>query len=101
MSLSQWRYCLSSLKFLHLEVGRQDKRSAAAEAVLKEGLMNELSGIGWFPPVSSLTFPGIMVKNFEESDNKSIVREYISMLHMAAIYQCTLQKYKDVSDGLG
>jgi hypothetical protein len=40
-----------------------------------------------------------MARNFELTDNKSIAREYISMLHMAAIYQCTLQKYKDVSDG--
>lgn len=37
-----------------------------------------------------------MAQNFETTDNKSIMREYISMLHMAAIYQCTLKDYKNV-----
>jgi hypothetical protein len=37
-----------------------------------------------------------MAQNFETTDNKSIMREYITMLHMAAIYQCTLKDYKDV-----
>jgi hypothetical protein len=37
-----------------------------------------------------------MAEHFEITDNKSIMREYIAMLHMTAIYQCTLRDYKEV-----
>lgn len=38
-----------------------------------------------------------MATHFEDTDNKSIMREYISMLQLAAIYQCSLQDYPHVN----
>lgn len=61
----------------------EDKKSGDAISLLEEGLTYESKAIE------------TMSINFEETDNKAIAREFITMLQLTAIFQCTLHEYKD------